>query len=49
MEIYIDKGCHDGFFFLPKAVQTLDLIGAPSRNRTYDLQLRKLTLYPTEL
>ena len=25
------------------------LVGAPSRIRTYDLQLRRLTLYPTEL
>ena len=25
------------------------LNGAPGRSRTYDLELRKLTLYPTEL
>jgi hypothetical protein len=49
MGICINIGWCHCFILSLKAVQTLDLIGAPSRNRTYDLQLRKLTLYPTEL
>jgi hypothetical protein len=28
---------------------TVAKAGAPDRNRTYDLQIRNLTLYPTEL
>jgi hypothetical protein len=36
------KNAHDGAFFMI-------LIGTPGRIRTYDLQYRKLTLYPAEL